>query len=645
MLYLQNMKTIVNNMALMLFCAVFAACGGNTEMTSNLSFFGTATADSYRHEMNMPFMAADGEADDSGWESGLGGIWNPEEGLYRNQDGLSTSLQLEFPNPTRANGAAICWGAKASDNNVYTLEYSLDGKSWKEVPGAGYSRKKTSVRGLETLMDAISFKPVRSRLFRVRIEAGNDSTGFGRIREFAILGDLRQFDTIVSVGRILNGETPSHEPLKAVDNPSGPWHLDLPEPQGGIIADGIYFSGPGLENDADGCHDFCSQMQIVSEYTPDDFHSYVNELVRAGYNPLEERCLEKNIHVQLQGSGKTVYAYYTDSEHYMRVICENTPVTQDGFSYQAATKGDTGIYQFALNYAGNTHDTMDCGMLYALLPGDGSVMVVDACHIYQTSEEFYSGLYDFFRKITGTPDGEKIRISNWFITHSHSDHLAGASGFLRRYHDKVDLQRVMFNFPAFTVRPASTAYASQFRHTLRTYFPDVAYLRPHTGMHLDLASMGIDVMYTHEDAVSAENPAAYPLRDFNCTSTVLKVTMGGSTAILFGDTNKEAEKIITRNYSPSSWKADLVQVAHHCFNYLDTLYGWCQAPLILVPNSVENTHTEKNLPKLQGALKYATDGAYYESENTYGFRPSEGGFELCLQEPRTGRPFYDGTGN
>lgn len=151
---------------------------------------------------------------------------------------------------------------------------------------------------------------------------------------------------------------------------------------------------------------------------------------------------------------------------------------------------NAGIYQFALNYGDNTHTTMDCGMLYALLPGNGSVMMVDGSHIFQTSEEFYSGVYDFLKEITGTPDGEKVRISCWFITHSHSDHMAGASGFLRRYHDKVDLERVMFNFPAFAVRPAETAYASQFRHTLRTYYPDVTFLKPHTGMHLDLASMG-----------------------------------------------------------------------------------------------------------------------------------------------------------
>lgn len=625
------MITFRNTLPLMLTAATLISCSSGTSTTSNLSFFAMATADSYKSEKFMPFMATDGEADASGWESEPGG--------------LSTWLQLEFPHPTQASGAIIYWGPMTSEGNTYSLEYSKGGKAWRQVPGTRYSRKNIMARGLDMLRDSISFRPVKASKYRIRIEAGNDSTGFGSVREFELMGDLQQFDTLESVRRVLNCEVPACDTLKLINNASGPWHLDLPQPEAGLIADGVYFSAPGLESDADFSTRFCSQMQIVSDCSAEDFHSYIGKLAAAGYKPLEERRMEKNIHVQLKGQEKTVYAYYTDSEHYMRVICDKSPVTQDDFSYQAASNGNAGIYQFALNYAGNTHNTMDCGMLYALLPGDGSVMMMDGSHIFQTSEEFYGGVYDFLREITGTPEGEKVRISCWFITHSHSDHLAGASGFLRRYHDKVDLERVMFNFPASAVKPAETAYASQLRHTLRTYYPDVTYLKPHTGMHLDLAAMGIDVMYTHEDAVNAENPANYPLRDFNCTSTVLKVTMGGCSAILFGDTNVEAEKIITRNYSPESWKADMVQISHHCFNYLTTLYGWCHAPLIVVPNSVENTHTEKNLPKLQDALQYATDGAYYEGDDTYGFRPTDKGFVLCYQKPRIGKPGYDGTGN
>lgn len=624
----------LNTLPLILLAAALASCSGNSGsnvVTSNLSFFATATADSYKRERNMPFMATDGEVDAFGWES---------EGKER-----SSWLQLAFPNITKVSGATLYWDNKAAEGNDYCLEYSKDGKSWSEVPGAQYAREKVTIGGLETLKDDICFKSVKARLYRVRIEAASDSTVFGSIKELELMGDLRQFDTLTSVQRILNGETATAEALKVINNASDPWHLDLPRPEAGVIADGIYFSAPGIESDADGSTELCSQMQIVSDCSVEDFQSYVELLAKGGYSLVAKTNLEKNSFAQLQGKGKTVYAYYTDSERYMRVTCDNSPVTQESFSYKAGSADKTGIYQFALNYAGNTHDTMDCGMLYALLLGDGSVMMIDGSHIFQTSEEFYRGIYDFLRDITGTPEGEKIRIACWYITHSHGDHLAGASGFLRRYHNNVDLQRVMFNFPAVAVKPASTAYASFFRHTLRTYFPDVMFLKPHTGMHLNLGAMGIDVMYTHEDAINAEKPSIYPLRDFNCSSTVLKVTMGGCNAVLFGDTNVEAEKIIARNYTPESWKTDLVQIAHHCFNYLTTLYSWCQAPVILVPNSKENAHSVENLPKLQEALQFAKDGVYYEGDCTYGVRPTESGFVQCYQRPRVGHLGYEGTGN
>ena len=638
--------TLAGLLSPILLAAALTSCSDSGEVTTSLSHFSTVTVDSYRHEFYLPFMIADGEADEWGWDSGLSGTWNPEEGLFRNPEGLSTWAQFKFPNPTRLTSATVYWDPKVSDKNIYSLEYSKDGRQWGKVPGFKYTREKTEVNGLGMLRDAVRFRPVKARLFRVRIEAGNDSTGFGRLREVELMGDLRQFDTLESVKRILNGETIKREPLKSVNNPSDPWHLDLPRPDAGTIADGVYYAAPGLENDADGNTDFCSQMQVVSGCTAEDFQKYVEKLTAAGYEPLGFNCIEKNIHAQFKGQDRNVYAYYTDSEHYMRVICENSVVTQDKFSYKAETTLNAGVYQYALNYTVKTHETMDCGMLYAILPGDGSAMVIDGGHQYQTSEEFYSDLYDFLREVTQTPEGEKLRISCWFITHAHGDHIAGASGFLRRYHDKVDLQRVMFNFPAYVVWPASTGHMSHLRLALKYFYPDVEYLRPHTGMHLDFGPMGIDVMYTHEDAINAQDPTRFPLRDFNSSSTVLKLTMGGCSAVLYGDISKEGETIIVRNYPPALWKTDLVQVAHHCYNYLTTLYGWNRAPLVLVPNGKEICYTEKHFPKLQDALKFAKDGvAYLADEETFGFCPSEDGFKLCYRRPLAGKLKYDGTGN
>lgn len=52
------MKITRKTLPLMLVTAALASCSGSTDTISNLSFFATATADSYRHEKYMPFMAA-----------------------------------------------------------------------------------------------------------------------------------------------------------------------------------------------------------------------------------------------------------------------------------------------------------------------------------------------------------------------------------------------------------------------------------------------------------------------------------------------------------------------------------------------------------------------------------------------------------
>lgn len=81
-------------------------------------------------------------------------------------------------------------------------------------------------------------------------------------------------------------------------------------------------------------------------------------------------------------------------------------------------------------------------------------------------------------------------------------------------------------------------------------------------------------MYTHEDAVNAGNPAIFPFGDFNCTSPILKMTTAGHSVMWLGDTNVETEALVSKTVPQVMWKSDVVQIAHHCFNYLSTLYAW-----------------------------------------------------------------------
>ena len=73
-----------------------------------------------------------------------------------------------------------------------------------------------------------------------------------------------------------------------------------------------------------------------------------------------------------------------------------------------------------------------------------------------------------------------------------------------------------------------------------------------------------------------------------------------------------------------------MQVAHHCFNYLDTLYEWIAAPAAVVPNSFGGAHQPENKPKLAAVLKHIEEGKiWYEGGGTDALIPAKEGWVLA----------------
>ena len=58
---------------------------------------------------------------------------------------------------------------------------------------------------------------------------------------------------------------------------------------------------------------------------------------------------------------------------------------------------------------------------------------------------------NFMRKITNTSENDKVKIRGWFFSHAHGDHVFGAHQFVTMYHDYIDVESVLFNFPAYGV--------------------------------------------------------------------------------------------------------------------------------------------------------------------------------------------------
>ena len=448
--------------------------------------------------------------------------------------------------------------------------------------------------------------------------------------------------------------TPSDAPgsspeVQEEENVREGWLLEgLPSYEGGTLSKRVYNAGPGLASDTTATTGEDSYMQIIAKTTKEEFLAYLDKLESLGYKSTYRGSREENLYAEYEGGGRRLYAYYIESLKTARVIDEKSGVSLDSFSYSLPSGESAVLYQYGLYQASPSLTTTNCGMLYVIKLADNSLFIVDGGHQYQSSDRAADGFMDFLHEITGTEKGERVTIAAWFITHAHADHLMLAAKVLHRYHDEIDLERVMFNFPSFQV--VTSGYrafpTTWFKHIVTTYYSNAVFLKPHTGMRFDLGNINIEVLYTHEDGVRYASPSTCSISNFNSTSTVLKFTFGeDKTFLLLGDADTEAESLMLSMYKEdATFKSDVLQVAHHAFNYMRTLYPKIAPSLALVPNSKTNAQSSENLPKIQPVIDSAgADNVYYEGSGTYGFAVVEGEWKL-VYEKKLVSSRYDGSG-
>ena len=212
----------------------------------------------------------------------------------------------------------------------------------------------------------------------------------------------------------------------------------------------------------------------------------------------------------------------------------------------------------------------------------------------------------------------------------------------------------MLPFPSYQVRAAGyDGNTTIVKAMIRKYYPDVKFLKFHSGQRFNLSDLGIEVLYTHEDAIgtaqfeaalASEKAVTFDIRDYNSSSSVIRFTIDGKTFILLGDISSGAEAVIAKNFSAEILHSDAMQAAHHCFNYLRVLYPLIAAPTVMMPNSYYACHREENLPKLGILLPFVeNDQIYYESDGTVGFAVVDGEWKKIFEAPLIGGE-YDFSG-
>ena len=419
------------------------------------------------------------------------------------------------------------------------------------------------------------------------------------------------------------------------------WKLNMPAYDGGVICETVYNTGSGILSDSEGPTENDGKMQLVSATKKEEYEAYCEKLRDNGFEKTYENELYGVLCDAFRKDGKLYYLYYSKELSEARIIEDTCTRNFEDFGYTFGEGESVTVYQFDHRYAQSYKEDevlSTNGMMYIIRLADNSLVVIDGGSIRQSSDENIEKCFDLMRKITGTHEGEKVRIALWYGTHGHSDHVTFFYKLLGFYHKEIDLERVMFNYPALS-NIEHDARIDMYRNRLAKFYPSVKYLAPHTGMSFSIANLKVDVLYTHEDAVSAVTGKT-PIKNANDGSTVCRLTAAGKSFLVFGDLNVLGERKMAAMHGKKVFKTDLLQAPHHLYNSDAVIYANSKADYVLCSMSLGRAKT--------GLLGYSSSKLFYKKSQMlfaddalYAVEMSGDG--LFVSSGSTGCVPYDGS--
>ncbi len=416
------------------------------------------------------------------------------------------------------------------------------------------------------------------------------------------------------------------------------WYFnEVPAYETGKKSEG-YYQGGQFQLDGKYAPDKDSLMAIITDTNEQEFNAYRNKLLSRGFTQTFENTIGENDFAQFKSGEVLVYAYYLGAQNEVRVVYDKASyVSVDEFGYTYAKKptDTTVVYQIGVAQPIAANDgRLNCGMMYVIKLADNSVVVIDSAGVKQFNDAQVDNVMNILYDITGTPKGGVVRVAGFFSTHCHSDHVEGFLRVMRKYNDNLKFERVFHNFMSYnlgdTLIDRTRNVSNTFHNYLKHFVMDdgAKFMQVHAGQKFNLADITIEVITTHENMVSADDYSLKLGRDYNNSSTMLKITIDGKIFLLTGDIASPGVARTMELYPASYFKCDLIQGAHHMFNNVPQLYDAAQAPVAFIPQSqwlIGNTHYMA--VNLNGIQRYATDdNLYYSGTATYGLQYKNGKF-------------------
>ena len=291
-----------------------------------------------------------------------------------------------------------------------------------------------------------------------------------------------------------------------------------------------------------------SYVESYCNVAPDDFNSFVSDVQNAGYVYRESHRFSCNEFYTFANGNDALFLSYYPSVGEMRIVEEA------GCNYLSYTDSES-VYNCEPLL---THvDIEGYGLSYVIRLSDGRFIIFDGGHSYEPDVD---RLMDC---LVSQSNEKKPGIAAWVLTHPHKDHYPCFASFCKKYSDRVNIEKLIFNFPDASeetmkkmptlVKGEEMELLSLFYDALKDVGADV--YRAHTGQIYKIGDATLEILSSPDDVFFT------PVEDINPHSLVIKMTICSQTIMWCADTYFKESKLAERygNYL----KCDIVQLTHH----------------------------------------------------------------------------------
>ena len=350
-----------------------------------------------------------------------------------------------------------------------------------------------------------------------------------------------------------------------------------------------------------------TQMVTVTSTTLEKFNEYCNTLKTNKYVEYSKRDVDGNYFRIYTKDNTAVNAYFSTGRKEARII---TGPLKDIPSKDVDKTPET--IKPSVTMIGPSESTGNgLGLVYQL--ANGKFLIIDGGHIL--SDRIYKELREL------QPNGGKLIIAGWFISHPHNDHQDSIENFLTYHANEVEIENIYFNYANADYYNKLTSKDHQgedqkegdrvarLRELLAKKLSlKTNIIKPHTGQIYTFGSAKVEIISTVEDFLPTT------LTHVNDSSMVVRVTVAGQSTMVLADAAKSMKAIILKMYN-SSLDSNMVTMAHHgVWDDTPELYNKIKGEVLFWPSNTASakeyygkSSTSEARKAIVAALNNATD--------------------------------------